>query len=206
MNTFMVFFSYVDGREKLVVPDIPEATVICADGGRIIAAEHGIEPDVMIGDFDSSPLPGQGNIIKLPRAKNLTDGEAAIDYAAAHGAERIIFIGGLGGRFDHTMANLGLMVKYALKGIEMSLIDGYNRIRILMPGTYVIPDSGAKYLSGAAFSEEVTGLCMSGVAYPLDDFTLPATSSRCVSNEFAAPEAVISFKTGIFILMECVDA
>ena len=206
MNTFMVFFSYADGRDRLCVPDIPDATVICADGGRIIAEEQGITPDVMIGDFDSSPLPGSGEIILLPRAKNMTDGEAAVDWAAAHGAEKIIFVGGLGGRFDHTMANLGLMVKYALQGIEMSLVDGYNKVRVLTPGTYQIPDSGAKYLSGAAFSEEVTGLTMNGVAYPLDDFTLPATSSRCVSNEFAAPEAEISFKTGILILMECNDA
>jgi thiamine pyrophosphokinase len=69
--------------------------VIAADGGIAHAAALGVEPELWIGDFDSS----DDNLIALhedvprqthPPAKDATDGELAIAEAVERGAGEIL--------------------------------------------------------------------------------------------------------------------
>ena len=82
--------------------------VICADGGYILAKKMGIEPDVIIGDFDTykSRLPENCEIIRHPEEKDDTDTMLAVKLALNRGFKHIVICGAIGGRLDHTMANI----------------------------------------------------------------------------------------------------
>ena len=79
--------------------------------------------------------PDDLNVIKLPMEKDMTDSEAAIDLAVSEGAGHITGMGGLGGRFDHTMGNMGMLAKYCGKLDHMAFVDGQNYVFMTEPGT-----------------------------------------------------------------------
>lgn len=206
MLDFLIFTSRVDGIDQLSIRRADYDYVICADGGVKPADALGIKPDLIIGDFDSAEQPDMENLIRLSAEKDMTDSEAAIDLAVSRGADSITVVGGLGGRFDHTMGNLGMLAKYTGVISSIRIIDGWNRIFIADPGTVTVRKDDYKYLGAASYGEQVTGLTMRGVAYPLDNYTLTNKTTRCVSNEIVGENAEISFKTGRLLIIQSRDA
>ncbi len=88
---------------------------IAADGAADHAASFGLQPDAILGDFDSlsdssrAAFPAN-RFISAPD-QDAADSEKAIQYALERGADRIVLLGALGGRLDHTLANLSLLVR-----------------------------------------------------------------------------------------------
>jgi thiamine pyrophosphokinase len=90
--------------------------VAAADSGFDYLYELGIEPDLLVGDMDSTR---DGNVIgelgtkvevELTSAeKDETDTEIGLRRLRERGAEHIILIGGGGGRLDHL---LGLVILF----------------------------------------------------------------------------------------------
>ena len=64
-------------------------------------------------------------LVEYPPEKAATDGELALDEALARGATRIRILGALTGidRFDHGVANLFLLARDDLAGVDIRLID-----------------------------------------------------------------------------------
>lgn len=206
MRTALVITAYVPVFPTEYIKSIAYDTVICADGGYRIALNNNIKADYLIGDYDSMDIPEKEGIIKLPMEKDMTDTEAAIDLAISRNINNIHIIGGLGGRFDHTMGNLGVLSKYSSMGINIDLADHQNHIRILTPGTYLIPASAYKYLGIISYSDITTDLTLRGVKYPLTDFTLNNSTSLGVSNEITDEFAEISFKKGQLLVISSNDS
>jgi thiamine pyrophosphokinase len=92
--------------------------LIGVDGGINYCDKLGLTPHWIIGDFDSVDPDilkkfQDSEALTLPRAKDETDLEAAINRAIkidSH-AQMVIF-GGLGGRIDHTLGNLYLLLRH----------------------------------------------------------------------------------------------
>ncbi|MBR6792489.1 MAG: thiamine diphosphokinase, partial [Ruminococcus sp.] len=82
--------------------------IICADRGLKYADEMGLVPDILIGDFDSyiDEVHFDGEIIRTVPEKDDTDTIMAVRLAISRGVRRIILYGALGGRFDHSIANI----------------------------------------------------------------------------------------------------
>ena len=123
----------------------------------------------------------------------------------ARGFRRITIIGGLGGRFDHTMGNLGLLAKYTGKVERICLQDGWNRIFLADPGTHIVRKDGYYYLGTASYGEQVTGLTYRGMKYPLENAVLTNRTTYGGSNEILGEEAEISFRTGRLLISQCND-
>jgi thiamine pyrophosphokinase len=94
-------------------------TLIGADGGLNHCEKISICPEWIVGDFDSvnrgvlEKYKNRTDVVVLPRAKDCTDLEAAIEKAKAISIyAQIIIWGGLGGRIDHTLANLFLLFRH----------------------------------------------------------------------------------------------
>jgi thiamine pyrophosphokinase len=92
--------------------------LIGVDGGLNYCQQLGLSPHWIITDFDSiDPLVLEKyreiGITRLHRAKDLTDLEVAIEKAKelAPGSKMVIF-GGLGGRLDHTLTNIFLLLRH----------------------------------------------------------------------------------------------
>lgn len=202
----LIFSGYIDGIERLHIDFQSYDFLLAADAGMNTAGYFGVTPDAAIGDFDSSRRPELTDQTVLPPKKDMTDGEAALDLAVQRGADDITLLGGLGGRFDHTIGNIGVLAEYAVKGLTVRLLDGYNRVRIVTPGTYEIQKDGYHYLGFGAWGDRVTGLTIRGAAYPLENFTLTNLTSRCVSNEIPGESAEVTFDSGLLLIIQSEDA
>ena len=182
--------------------------IICCDGGARHFQYLGIKPDVIIGDMDSidpASLASYSNqkikIIKYPAKKDFTDTELALDYALSLKPEAIFIWGALGGRIDHTLANVFLLCKGQEKGIRIYMVDEYSEAFVLDKETSIIDEAG-KTVSLIALSPEVTGITLSGFLYPLKKETLIMGESRGISNVINDACASISVRQGKLLVIK----
>ena len=85
--------------------------VICADGGYDRAKASGVVPHLLLGDMDSvENRDFVGETYKFPCEKDETDCELAISHALERGSDEIILTCALGGRIDHALANLSMLL------------------------------------------------------------------------------------------------
>lgn len=107
--------------------------IICADGGYIFAEMLGIDPDLIVGDFDSSKKPENcsSEIISLPTRKDDTDMFYAVKEGIKRGCTEFIMVGATGGRLDHTYANFCALKYIADREIPGCIVDAKNEIHIL---------------------------------------------------------------------------
>lgn len=175
--------------------------VICADGGYREATARGIVPDVTIGDFDSlGYVPEGGEIIQLPVCKDDTDLAVCIREGRRRGYGEFIVAGGIGGRFDHTLAALQCVADCAMRGERVWMCDAYNRVTILAPGSYRFSAVPRRKLSLLAYTPRVAGVYLTGTVWPLQNAELTHEYPLGCSNEWAAGEAALSFTEGLLIL------
>jgi len=183
-----------------LVADIQNDYVICADGGKEIAARHGIKPDIIIGDFDSSSAPQQTEgVIVVPVEKDDTDTMLCIKHAIAMGCKSITIIGGIGGRLDHTVANIQSLYYCAKAGVEAKLAAEKNTAWIMLPGKYTIEREEGRKLSFFAYSQKVQGITLIGTKYTLEGAELESSFPLGVSNEFSEPFVNLSFESGVML-------
>ena len=160
---------------------------IAADGGMRHALALGVEPEVWVGDFDSTPADLQGAFPNVPKqpypaAKAATDGEIAVSEAIDRGAKRLILAGAMGGeRSDHAIQHLLYGVHLAETGLDVLLISGDEEAVPLPPGNLTLALPPGSLFSVLGFSD-LTGLFIENARYPLRDFHLPFGGSRTISN------------------------
>ncbi len=177
-------------------------TVIAADAGYETARRLGVEPDILLGDYDSAPRPpANAKTWVLPAEKDDTDTYFAARKAIELGADEVAILGGLGGRLDHTLANLQTLVFLAQNGVRAQLVDEANEATALLPGAYRIPARQGWYLSLLSAGEAARGVTLSGLKYPLHEATVTHSFPIGVSNEFVADTATVRFTGGILFLV-----
>ncbi|MBQ2016088.1 MAG: thiamine diphosphokinase, partial [Clostridia bacterium] len=221
-KTCLIVTSRVDGAEQLTIDLSAYDAVICADRGLQVAEALDLLGDVpvyLIGDYDSGTPPTEAEraaasgLVVLPTVKDMTDSEAAIDLAVSRGYDVIHVLGGLGGRFDHSMGNLGMLAKYVEdpRVKELWFEDGQNRVFMKTPGTFRVPVRGPEnrfdYFGLIAYSGAVEGLTITGAKYPLAGHTLTPDTTLGVSNEVAkdAPFAEVSHTKGHLLVIYSKD-
>ncbi len=188
--------------------------LICADAGLDACRGLALVPDLILGDFDSvTPevfsyyQQSYGDSIqRFPAEKDETDTELALYRAIAAGAKKVTILGGTGSRIDHVLGNIQLL-KYALdQQVECVLLDKNNRIRLIQEAYSIRKDEQfGTYLSLLPFTPVVEGLCLTGFAYNVNDFSLECGKALGVSNQIASETAEISFQKGILIVIESRD-
>ena len=140
------------------ITDYPrgEDITIAADSGYKNAEKLGVKIDFAVGDFDSfaeSKIGKDIEIITVPAEKDFTDTQLAVDVALSKEARDIVIIGGLSGRLDHTLSNLGILEKLYAMGVRVILADGNNRVRYINATSELIPRSHYRYFSILAADE-----------------------------------------------------
>lgn len=188
--------------------DYSDSLLICADGGLRHAAALGLTPHIWIGDKDSCALeiPSDTEAFLYPTDKDFTDTNLAIDCALKQNCNEIIFIGALGGRLDHEYSHYCLL-KYILeKGGHGILLNEHNEITMAAPSDFVLHRNEKKYVSFLPFGDVVKGLCIRGLKYEAENFTLYNGKVQATCNEFAdSDSAHISFTEGYLLIMRCDD-
>ena len=150
--------SYMDGADA----------VICCDAGMRHAKALGIDPDYIVGDFDSTAsevleyykaknIP----IRQFPTRKNETDMELGIILALELGATDLVLFGGIGDRFDHTLANAHYLLSLLKKGVRARLVDDKNCVEVIDQHLTLHGKVG-DLVSTLPLSMEVTGITLKG--------------------------------------------
>ena len=172
-----------------------DITVIAADGGMRCAAEAGFSPNVYVGDGDSggSALPGM-ETISLPPEKDLTDLQAAWEWARDHGLKELVFTACTGGRQDHHLSALQLLETAHSQGVSAEIRDPGNRILFLSCETVSVEKSHWKYFSLIPVDSALNGVTIRGAKYPLENAVIRRGDSLTVSNEWL--EDTVDIKVG----------
>ncbi len=180
---------------------------ICADNSYELARELGIHPDVIIGDFDHAspgkallPHGEHADVITVPCEKDDTDTMLCIKYALSKGADEIVIAGGIGGRLDHTVANIQSLAYAESHGASAIMADQRNAAMIIS-GKVCIPKTHGSYLSVFAYGGDCEGVSESGVKYPVSGVTLSADFPLGVSNEITADFAQVEVKKGRLLIV-----
>lgn len=179
-------------------------TVICADRGWQNAVAHGIKPDYIIGDFDSSPMPenSDAEITVLPVVKDDTDTHHVARFIIENGFTDVLMLGLLGGkRMEHTIANIQTLLFLAKNRISATAVDKYSQVMVITDGTVKLPDLGDKFFSLFSLGEKREGISIKGAKYPLDRYTLTNDYPIGVSNEFIGEEVEITVSKGEVLLI-----
>lgn len=188
--------------------------VVAADGGAIKALAAGRRPDLVVGDADSLGSAGLAAIraagipvALVDAAKDESDLEIAVLAAVARGATRLTLLGALGGsRFDHSLANTGLLAHPALGGRQVVLLDATTRVRLIDASS---ADAAAD-LSGRPgdlvsllpFGADAHGVTTDGLLYTLRDEPLHVGPARGLSNVRTGPLARVSLRSGRLLVIE----
>ena len=188
--------------------------VIGVDRGMEFLYRHDIMPDYIVGDFDSvdkKVADYYRNETNVPirefrPVKDASDTEIAIRLAMTLGCEEMVILGATGGRIDHLWANVQSLTVPFHAGIDARILDRQNSIRLIGKETILKrSEAYGPYFSVFPLGQEVYGFNIQGAKYPLKNHRLTPYDSLCVSNQFKDAEVVISFLSGIVILMETRD-
>ena len=189
--------------------------LLCTDGGAAVALRLGLAPDLVLGDFDSLSAEDQARlsdlgcpVLRYPIEKDETDSELALDYLLARHAGPVILTGALGGRFDHSLANLMLLPRFADRGLEVVIDDGGTRAFLVSPGRPgVVAGDPGDLVSLFPDTPTCVGVTLEGLKYPLTAATLVRGATLGVSNELLDRTARISLSEGrLFVVVIRRDA
>ena len=172
--------------------------VIAVDGGFASLAAVGCAPDLAIGDFDVAGIRARGGgSVCVPA------GEGRLRHGAGprRGRRpRRRCRGGLralGGRLDHTLANLQLLASFAERGLTVTAVGERERIAFLVgPGELRLDAAGAGIVSVFSLTDVSTGVVEEGLKYGLDGVALTNRTSWGLSNEFIGTPARIALESG----------
>lgn len=191
--------------------------LIAADSGMRFFYEVGILPQLIVGDFDSADPEilayyreqTSVEICRLNPIKDDTDTEHAIRTAIAMGAEEITLLGATGTRLDHVLGNLtmlGIGLENPKHPVSICMVDSHNRIRMIHgPLTLRKRDQFGSFVSLLPFAGAVEGITLTGMKYPLTDYTMEGFNSLGVSNEITGEVAEIQLKKGYLLVIESRD-
>lgn len=189
--------------------------IIAADSGLASCRRLHLTPSDILGDFDSLRDEGllayyreQGVPVReFPARKDFTDTELAVEYAIDLSPEKVTLLGATGTRYDHALANIGMLEKLTTLGISGKIVDKNNEIEMLCGKNEKmyrkIPER--KFFSLVAWGGDVTGIDLIGFSYPLNDATLRPSQSLGISNELADETGILRMKTGKLLVIRSAD-
>lgn len=194
---YLIVTPYICGALSDIIRGEKFDGIVCADASYDIATGAGLVPDIVIGDFDHGSVP-DAKIVRVPCEKDDTDTMLCIKHAIKMGADEILIAGGIGGRLDHTVANLQSL-KYAHdNGSKAFLRDGDNEAFLIEKGAKITRRDGF-YLSLFAFGGKCDGVSICGTKYVLSGASLDTSFPLGVSNEITADYASVEVRSGILL-------
>ncbi len=181
--------------------------VIAADSGARHCSELKLKPGILLGDFDSISKSDWDKfnvngteIIRYPSEKDMTDSELAVEIALERGCTKVILLGAVGSRLDHTLSNVFLLKKLSDSNCEGLIADEKNEIRLVRDSIKLKREEGV-FVTLLPLAGNAVGVSTEGLRYPLRDAVLETGSSWGVSNEFSEDTALVTVKEGYLLVM-----
>jgi thiamine pyrophosphokinase len=183
--------------------------IVAANGGSRLAVASGLRPHMVVGDLDSltaeeiRTLEMGTPIWRHPREKNASDLELALECARRLDPSEIVVVGAMGGRLDHLLVNIGLLHWARIQGVRLRLLGSRGSAHMIAhPASFNLPLGSI--VSLVPVTDQVSGVTLEGLLYPLQGGVLAWGSSRGLSNEVVSSPVRVHLDTGI-LLMICVE-
>lgn len=194
--------SIICGAPSGALPEKPEGLIICADRGLDHALAAGLVPDIVVGDFDSADSqPPEGvRVVRTVPEKDDTDTILACEVAIDEGCDEIRLYCALGGRTDHTIANIQTMEMMRRRGVNVTIVGEGERIYLAHEREVAIPKFRG-YVSVFSYGEDCT-VSEYGMKYGLVRYRLDNSYPLGVSNEVAEDVGRIIVHAGTALIIE----
>ncbi len=201
-RTCYIFGAGDYGGQTLTAAGLGSGLIIAADGGYARLKQWGITPHLAVGDFDSlGRVPEDTEVIRYPVMKDDPDMMLAAQEGLARGCRRFVIYGGLGGRLDHTLANLHVLASLAQRGCAAFLLGEDTAVTAVHNGVLTFGSGQTGTLSLFAWGGQAAGISLSGLLYPLTDGVMTADRPLGLSNEFLGTGARVSVADGTLIVL-----
>lgn len=142
-----------------------------------------VTPGLIVGDFDSHKNPNLDvETIVLPCEKDDTDTVYAVKEAIKRGFDEFLLIGVIGGRLDHTLGNVSILLHLESLSKKGKIIDDYSEMEIVSKEPAFIDDSYA-FFSLLNITGTAKGVTIRNAKYPLDNAEITCEYQYAVSNE-----------------------
>jgi thiamine pyrophosphokinase len=202
---------FANGR----VPDLekagallrPNDVILCANGGARYVKALGRQPHTVIGDLDSlskeeiANLTSSGIQVELyPPRKDATDLALALRFADSSDFDPILIIGGLGGRLDQVLANIGLMGNPAYATRELRMDDGVEEVFFCRDRAVLTGRPGDR-VSLIPWGGVAGGVRTENLEWPLDGDYLAPEESLGISNLMLGDSASVSISFGLLLIV-----
>lgn len=107
--------------------------LVCCDGAVNKLVEHGMKPDFIVGDGDS--ISEENRLRFADRFKQVSEQESndqtkAVNFLRGKGLTDIVIVGATGGREDHTIGNISLLVNYFRMGLNVRMYTDSGFFRV----------------------------------------------------------------------------
>ena len=181
--------------------------LIAVDGGADHCVAAGVMPDIVIGDLDSISLyvlnrlkQAEIKILSYPVEKDFTDLELALQYAVNQPEGEIMIIGGIGTRWDMSLANLTLLGADFLENRVIRMIGGNQEAVLVRSGRQItIYGNIGNIVSLIPLCSDAKGVTTQGLRYPLDNETLFFAATRGISNQLRSKKATVYLHSGLLL-------
>lgn len=157
--------------------------VIAADNGLSYLHRMGMEPDYVIGDFDSLTEEGKGlleefrrrhpdGVRTLPAAKDYTDTMECVMEGFERGYTQFEILCALGRRLDHTLCNLQTLQYIKGRGGRGRLRSSDGEIQVLRDETADYDPHGRNGYFSLFAVEDIVHVDEKGLRWELKDYPL----------------------------------
>jgi thiamine pyrophosphokinase len=184
--------------------------VVAADSGLHLADGLGLHVDCVVGDMDSADparvddAERRGATVERHRPdKDATDLELALLAAQRHGVDRILIVGGAGGRLDHFLANVGLVTSPRFADVQIEALFGEARVSVARGGQepFEIDGRVGELVTLLPVGGDARGVTTKGLEYPLQGEDLPLGTTRGVSNVVVDTPASVTLDDGVLLVI-----
>ena len=189
------------GAGDLTISEIPMQAgdlVIAVDGGYEYCKLLEITPDYILGDFDSISekeaecvaeiaKSQEDKVIILPVDKDDTDMLAAIKLGLAEGYQNFRIYAGMGGRIEHSIANMQCLLYLKEHNAVGYLMDGTGMILVAKEEEISFQDSMEGYMSLFCLGDRAT-VSIENMKYLLREHEITNSFPIGISNEFILGE------------------
>lgn len=173
----------INDYEKIKKLISKEDFFVFCDSGLKHMNNLSVSPDLIIGDFDSHKNPCiDVETLILPCEKDDTDTFFAAKEGIKRGFEEFLLIGVIGGRLDHSLGNVSILLYLFNHNKKATLADDYSVMEIVGKEPVYLNDEFF-YFSLLNIDGNASGVNIENAKYPLKDANVNCDYSYSISNE-----------------------
>lgn len=176
--------------------------LVAADKGYLNCLKQNLDVDLLIGDFDSLKIiPNNIETVRLNKIKDDTDTFDAIKEGISRGYKSFKIYGVIGGRFEHSFANLSILLYLVNRGYDAKIYSNKKTYILLKNGDLALKKKKRGYLSVFSITDKCYGVTLKNLKYELNNKTLYKDIPLGIDNEYINQEPFISVKEGTLLII-----